>query len=164
MTDPRELFLRELGDVLFVEQTLARVLPELRSESSDEELARGFGEHLEETRVHARNVQAAFAEMAEPARTEACPGIEGLRREHDEFVAREEPSADILDIFNTGSGARSEHYEIAAYTGLVIAARALGETRVAELLEENLRDEEMMLERLETIAERLARQAPAAAG
>ena len=34
----------------------------------------------------------------------------------------------MLDAFLTGAGARTEHYEIAAYTGLVTMAKAMGET------------------------------------
>ena len=43
MSDPRELFLHELGDVLYAERTLAKALPKLQAEASDEELANGFG-------------------------------------------------------------------------------------------------------------------------
>ena len=42
MSDPRELFLHELGDVLYAEQTLVKALPKLQEEASDEELAKGF--------------------------------------------------------------------------------------------------------------------------
>ena len=40
----------------------------------------------------------------------------------------------MLDSFLTGAGARTEHYEIAAYEGLVTMAEAMGETEVVELL------------------------------
>ena len=50
MSDPRELFLHELGDVLYAERTLVKTLPKLQDEASDEELAQGFADHLEETR------------------------------------------------------------------------------------------------------------------
>ena len=41
-------------------------------------------------------------------------------------------------MFLTGAGARTEHYEIAAYTGLVTMADALGEKDAAKLLRTNL--------------------------
>ena len=44
MDDPRELFLHELGDVLYAEQTLVKALPQLQEEASDKELAEGFGD------------------------------------------------------------------------------------------------------------------------
>jgi len=158
MSDPRELFLHELGDVLYAERILVKTLPKLQEEASDEELALGFEEHLEQTRQHVKNVEQAFEKLGEKATAEKCPGIDGIKKEHDDFVAKESPSQDVLDSFLTGAGARTEHYEIAAYEGLVTMAKAMGETEVAELLSENLEQEKEALEKLKTIGKRLAQQ------
>ena len=165
MSNPRELFLHELGDVLYAEKTLVKALPKLQEEASDEELAKGFGDHLEETRQHVKNVEQAFEQLGEPAKAEKCPGIEGITKEHDDFVANESPSQDVLDAFLTGAGARAEHYEIAAYEGLVTMAEAMGEDEVARLLNENLEQEKKALGKMQTIGKRLAEDgATAAAG
>jgi ferritin-like metal-binding protein YciE len=156
MSEPRELFLHELGDVLYAERTLVKTLPTLQGEASDEELALGFEEHLEETRQHVENVEQAFEKLGEKPTAEKCPGIEGITQEHDEFVTKESPSQDVLDSYLAGAGARTEHYEIAAYEGLVTMAEAMGETEVAELLAENLEQERTALENLKTIGKRLA--------
>ena len=158
MSDPRELFLHELGDVLYAERTLVKALPTLQEEASDEELALGFEEHLEETRQHVKNVEQAFEQLGEKPTAEKCPGIDGIKKEHDDFVAKETPSQDVLDSFLTGAGSRTEHYEIAAYQGLVTMATAMGETEVAELLTENLEQEKVALEKLQAIAKRLAQE------
>ena len=156
MSDPRELFLHELGDVLYAERTLVKALPKLQEEASDEELAQGFGDHLEETRQHVKNVEQAFQALGEEAKAEKCPGIEGIKQEHDDFVANESPSEEVLDAFLTGAGARTEHYEIAAYEGLVTMADAMGEDDVATLLRANLDEEKAALQKMQTIGKRLA--------
>jgi ferritin-like metal-binding protein YciE len=156
MSEPRELFLHELGDVLYAERTLVKTLPTLQEEASDEELSLGFEEHLEETRQHVENVELAFEKLGEKPSAERCPGIEGIKQEHDDFVTKESPSQDVLDSFLTGAGSRTEHYEIAAYEGLVTMAEAMGETEVAELLTENLEQERTALEKLKAIGKRLA--------
>jgi ferritin-like metal-binding protein YciE len=158
MSDPRELFLHELGDVLYAEKTLVGALPTLQQEASDEELANGFGEHLTETRQHVKNVEQAFEKLGEKAKAEKCPGIEGIKKEHDEFVSKESPSPDVLDSFLTGAGARTEHYEIAAYEGLVTMAEAMGENDVVQLLNQNLEQEKKALEKMQQIGKRLAQQ------
>ena len=158
MSEPRELFLHELGDVLYAERTLAKMLPKLQKEASDEELARGFEEHLDETQQHVKNVEQAFEKLGEKPIAEKCPGIEGIKQEHDDFVAKESPSQDVLDSFLTGAGARTEHYEIAAYEGLLTMAEAMGETEVVELLTDNLEQEKTALEKLKTIGKRLAHE------
>ena len=155
MSDPRELFLHELGDVLYAEHTLVKALPKLQEEASDEELALGFEEHLDETQQHVKNVEQAFEKLGEKPKAEKCPGIEGIKKEHDDSWPRN-PSQDVLDSFLTGAGARTEHYEIAAYEGLVTMAEAMGETEVVELLTENLEQEKKALEKMQTIGKRLA--------
>jgi len=156
MSDPRHLFIHELGDVLYAERTLVKTLPKLQEEASDEELALGFEEHLDETRQHVKNVERAFEKLGEKPTAEKCPGIEGIKQEHDDFVSKESPSQDVLDSFLTGAGARTEHYEIAAYEGLVTMAEAMGETEVAKLLTDNLEQEKTALEKLNAIGKRLA--------
>ena len=157
MSNPRDLFLHELGDVLYAERTLVKALPKLQEEASDEELAQGFADHLEETRRHVKNVEQAFEALGEEVKAEKCPGIEGLKKEHDDFVANESPSQEVLDAFLTGAGARTEHYEIAAYEGLVIMADAMGEDGVATLLTENLEEEKAALRTMQSIGKRLAK-------
>ena len=157
MSDPRHLFLHELGDVLYAEKTLVKALPKLQEEASDAELASGFADHLEETRQHVKNLEQAFEALGEPAKAQKCPGIEGIKKEHDDFVANESPTPEVLDAFLTGAGARTEHYEIAAYEGLVTMATAMGEDNVASLLNENLEQEKAALAKMQTIGKRLAK-------
>jgi ferritin-like metal-binding protein YciE len=147
MSNPRELFLHELGDVLYAEQMLLRTLPQLGQEASDSELAKGFQQHARETKQ----------KLGAPVRAEKCPGIEGIKAEHDQFVREESPAPDVLDSFLTGAAARTEHYEIAAYEGLITMARAMGERDVVQLLDKNLKQEKETLKKVNSISKRLAR-------
>ena len=65
-------------------------------------------------------------------------------------------SAGVRDMSLTGAGARTEHYEIASYTGLITMARGMGETEAAKLLRANLAQEKEALKKMDTIAKRLA--------
>ena len=158
MDDPRELFLHELGDLLYAEKTLIKTLPKLAREATDADLQEGFEQHLEETRRHAENLEQVFETIGEKAKAEQCPGIDGITKEHDEFMSEENPSPEVRDLFLTGAGARAEHYEIAAYTGLITMAKALGETAAVPLLQENLEQEQAALAKLEKAAARLSRE------
>ena len=62
------------------------------------------------------------------------------------------------DVHLTGAAARAEHYEIAAYTGLVEKARALGERDSVKLLQENLRQEKDALKTVESISKRMLKE------
>ena len=81
---------------------------------------------------------------------------EGARR----FVSNESPPPEVLDAFLTGAGARTEHYEIAAYEGLMTMAEAMGEGEVVDLLSENLEQEKTALGRCRRSASGSRRTAP----
>lgn len=159
MTEPRELFVHELEDMLYAERTIEKALPKLEREANDRELSRDFADHLDETRQQIANLERVFEAIGEPARGERCPGIEGIKAEHDSFMKEQRPEGEIVDLFLTGAAARTEHYEIAAYTGLVELARALGEMESAALLEENLQQEKQMLRIVESSSKRLIKGA-----
>lgn len=157
MTEPRELFVHELRDVYYAEQQLVQKLPVLIREAGDRELASGLRKHLAETKSHVRNLEKVFGQLGERARGERCPGIEGISAEHDRFMRAEKPAAAVRDLFLTGAAARAEHYEIAAYTGLIAMARGLGERSCVELLDANLKQEKQTLKLVESIGRRMAR-------
>ena len=74
-------------------------------------------------------------------------------------MSKESPTPEIRDMFLTGAAARVEHYEIAAYTGLITLARGLGETECVSLLEENLSQEKEALKAVESVSKRLVKDA-----
>jgi ferritin-like metal-binding protein YciE len=158
MREPRQLFLHELKDIYYVEQALTKTLPQLASEAKDSELEAGFKSHLRQTEGHVKNIEKVFKKLGEPVQGAPCPGFEGIKKEHDEFM-QERPAQGVADVFLTGAAARTEHYEIAAYTGLVTMARALGERDVVPLLEENLKQEKETLRKVEKIGRRLSKEA-----
>ena len=155
MSDPRELFLHELGDVLYAENVLVKALPKLAAEATDADLRQAFEAHLAETRQHVANVEQVFTVLGEKAKAEKCPAIDGIKAEHDEFMSENKPTSQVCDLFLTGAGARTEHYEIAAYTGLIAMADALGERDALTLLEQNLEQEKTALTKLDRAAKRL---------
>jgi ferritin-like metal-binding protein YciE len=161
LTTPRDLFLHELGDILYVEkQLVSEVLPKLIGEVQDPQFRKGLEKHREETRTHITNVEQVFDELGENPKTEECIGFEGLKKEQEKLVG--EASEDLIDLVNTGAAARTEHYEIAAYTGLIEMARGLGEQNAVTLLDENLKSEKQTLREVESIEKTLRDELKAA--
>ena len=158
VTTPEQLFVHELQDMYYAEKALTKALPKLAEEASDRELSRAFTAHLRETEKHVANLERVFDQMGEKAQAHPCPGIDGIKKEHDDFMAENDPPVEVVDAFLTGAAARAEHYEIAAYTGLVNQARALGEREAVEILQENLREEKEALKKVETISKRLLKE------
>jgi ferritin-like metal-binding protein YciE len=159
IASPRDLFLHELGDILYVERKLSEeALPKLIDEVQDEEFRSGLEKHLEQTKQHVTNVENVFQIMHE----EECIGFEGLKKEHDELL--KQATSSLVDSIDLGAAARTENYEIAAYEGLRRMAKALGEDDAVTLLDENLAQEKETLREIEKISTRVSNENFADAG
>ena len=157
ITNPRELFLHELGDIMYVERALStEVLPRLISEVRDDEFRQTLEEHLGQTKRHLTNVEKVFEDLGETPHEEPCLGFEGLKSEHEKLIG--EASSDLVDSIDLGAAARTECYEIAAYEGLRRMAKAMGEDRAVDLLDENLQQEKEALKLVEKIATRVSKE------
>jgi ferritin-like metal-binding protein YciE len=157
MTTPHDLFLHELGDILYVERALAdETLPELIGEVEDEEFRSALESHLEETRTHVKNVEQVFEIFGEEPQAEECIGFEGLKKEHESLLQESSPA--LIDLIDLGAAARTENYEIAAYETLRRMAKSLGESKAVDLLDKNLKQEKEALGKVEKIATRLSNE------
>ena len=157
ITTRKNLFLHELGDIMYVERALStEVLPKLISEVQDDELRSSLEQHLTETKRHLENVEKVFEELGETPHEEECIGFEGLKAEHEKLLS--ESSPDLVDSIDLGAAARTECYEIAAYESLRRMAKAMGEERAVGLLDKNLEDEKEALRTVEKIATRVTKE------
>jgi hypothetical protein len=108
VTSPEQLFEHELQDMYYAEQTLTKVLPKLADEATDRELSRAFTTHLGETRKQVTNLERVFEQLGKSPQAHPCAGIEGIKKEHDDFMKENEPSPHLLDAFLTGAASRAE--------------------------------------------------------
>ena len=139
--DMNELLKHELGDLYFAEKHILKALKKMEKEVSDPTIREGIVRHQSETEQQITVLERVFEAIGEKAKAQKCPGILGIIEEHEEFKKEEEPTKDTLAAFDMGSGLRVEHYEIAAYRGIVALSKALGEREVADLMSRNLAEE-----------------------
>ncbi len=144
-----DLFLSGLKHAYYTEHRLADALEELESTSTREELQSGFAEHQSETENHIDRLEQVFEQAGESPEQVEDPVVEGMIEAHEEFLDKD-PSDDALDRFNIAAGQKSEHYEIAVYGNLIPMADQIGLDDAADLLEENLREEQ---DELDTLSE-----------
>ena len=152
MTEPKQLLVHELGDLLYAERRFRTATRKLARETGNAEVKQRLEQHLQETETQIERLEKAFQSIGEKAKAEKCDAAIGLRDEHDSFKSDEKPSPELLEAFDLGSGLRVEHYEIAAYRTAIVVARALGYDECAEILQESLVEEEEMARFLEQVA------------
>lgn len=158
MQTARELFVHELTDMLDAEQKLVEALGMQAEESSRPDLQKAFESHQQQTQKQVERLQQCFDLLDEEAEETECKGIAGIIAEHDTFTEEEDPSEDLMDIFNVGAAAKVESYEIAAYEGLIILAQQLGQTKVERLLNQNLKEEQQTLKKMQGFQKKLKAQ------
>jgi ferritin-like metal-binding protein YciE len=165
VTELKDLLKHELGDLLYAERRFETALRKMSREISTPALKERVERHVEETKGQIGRLERAFAAIGEKPKAEKCEGAIGLREEHDSFKEEEDPSKEMLEAFDLGSGLRVEHYEIAGYRTAIAVATAMGEDECARILGENLAEEEEMARFLETNAvSALRKLAEASAG
>ena len=154
MQAAHELFLHESGDMLDAEQKLVETLGQQEDESSNPELKKVFASHRAQTEGQVERLQQIFAELDEEPEETECKGITGLIEEHDWFQ-EEDPSEDILDVFNIGAAQKVESYEICAYESLISLADDMGHKEAVKLLKQNLKEEQQTLKLLQTLSTKI---------
>lgn len=156
LSNPRDLFLRLAGELLWLERMLVfEVLPQLQRDAQSESLAAAFAEHLEQTRGHVTRLEQTFQLLGAETSSNLDPAAKQLFEHHDELAAEiVEPI--LRDVFHAAAAAKTEQYEIAAYDALIELGRALGAP--VELLEQSRGDEVGALERVGSIGARLGKE------
>jgi ferritin-like metal-binding protein YciE len=156
MQSAKELFIHELTDMLDAEQKLVTALGELADDHAEEpQLQKGFQSHQSQTEKQVERIQQIFEQIGEEPEETECKGMKGLLEERNSFKEDEEPSDDILSIFDVGASIKVESYEINAYTSLIELAKQLDLTKAIRLLNQNLKEEQQTRTKLEAISRKL---------
>lgn len=154
METGHELFIHELNDMLDGERQLVEALQENADDSSRGELKKAFEQHRQQTEGQIERLQQCLELLGEEPEQTECHGIRGLVEEKKAFT-EEDPSEDLIDVFNVGAAIKVESYEICSYESMVDMAREMGHKKVAQLLSQNLKEEQQTLKKMETFQKRV---------
>lgn len=137
----REFFVDQLKDIYWAEEALYKALPKLAKAATNRNLAQAFEKHAEETGQQMKILEQVFEEMGEKAEAKKCEAMAGLVKEAESVIDDTEKDTYTRDAGLIMASQKAEHYEIASYGTLVVLAQDMGETRVAELLQQILEQE-----------------------
>lgn len=157
MQRPEELFLHELSDMYDAEEHIVKMLPKLAEEAGNTEVRSAFQMHEQQTREQIQNLDQCFQLLGAQRQKVTCDAVLGLKKEHESFL-KEKPDEAILTMFDLGAASKTEHYEIASYEGLIAKAQMMGQQSVARLLEQNLRQEQEMAQKVSQLSHQLGQQ------
>jgi ferritin-like metal-binding protein YciE len=149
----RTFFIDQLQDIYWAEQKLVKTLPKLSEAAHSPELRQAFDSHLNETRNHVTRIEKAFSMLQKKAEAKECPAIKGIAEEGEEIIDETEDNTAQRDVGLIFAGQKAEHYEIATYGALIQLAKDMGETEVASLLQETLKEEKAADQKLTQLAQ-----------
>jgi ferritin-like metal-binding protein YciE len=149
----REFFIDQLQDIYWAEQKLVKTLPKLSEASHSPELRQAFDSHLTETKNHVSRIEQAFQLLKQKAEAKECPALKGIAEEGEEIIDETEENTSQRDVGLIFAGQKAEHYEIATYGALIQLAKDMGESEVANLLQQTLKEEKAADQKLTQLAE-----------
>lgn len=155
VSNPRDLLVLLLGEILFVERRLAGgVLQQLIDAVQDEELRDALRAHLEETRQHVDRVEIAFRKIEVAPTANLTQVFESAVAEHD-AVAKSIVDQRLADVFHAQAALHTEHWELGAYRTVF----ALAPREVRDVLRPSYDEEGAAAKLLVAAIDRLSRRA-----
>jgi len=149
------LLIDQIEDLYDAEQRIAQALPKMAELAHCAPLKAAFEQHVRETQNHIGRLEQVFQLLGREPSRHTCYAVKGLIEEGQEVLSATGDEC-VIDAALIAAAQRTEHYEIAAYEGLITMADAMGEAKVSELLTENLEQERKALTKMKTIGKRLA--------
>src|SRR5580704_11256957 len=136
----QELLIDELKDLYSAEKQIVRALPKIAKAASSTELQEALLGHLEETKVQVGRLEKIGEIVGKKLTGKTCVGMKGVLEEGSE-VLEDTDKGVVRDAALISACQRVEHYEMAGYGSARAFAKMLGESEVAELLDETLAEE-----------------------
>jgi ferritin-like metal-binding protein YciE len=136
----KDLYIHELKDLYSAEKQIIKALPKMVKAATNEELAAGFKEHLEQTKEHVARLEKILTSQDESTRGPKCEGMEALLKEGEEMM-EEDAEEEVRDAGLISAAQRVEHYEIAGYGCARTYAELLEDSDGAQLLQTTLDEE-----------------------
>ena len=151
---PDELIRFQLRTAVTMENDSLAALKELAAAALSAEIKKLFRHHAEETQEQLENLGKVFELLDLRQSTAPSPSTKGISKQAASLLERSAPK--LRDHVAVASALGNEHYEIAAYNGLIIPLTAMGASEAVALLQANLDQETHTSEELRTTLQTLA--------
>lgn len=149
----RDGLIDELKDIYNAENQLLKALPKMAKSASNGKLKEAILSHIEETEGQVERLEQIGELLEVKLSGKTCKAMKGLIEEGKEILEEDIENEALKDALMIGAAQRIEHYEIAAYGTARAMAQALGEDKIAEILDQTLNEESAADEKLTTISE-----------
>ena len=137
----KELLTQKIQALYDIEIELVKALPKLGRAATDQALKEGFRNHLAETRTQVERLERVFKHLDAKPKKLKVEAIRGMVKDGQWVIKNVKPN-EALDSNLVRIAQYMEHYEMAGYMAAIAWATTLGESAVAGLLEDTLKEEQ----------------------
>ena len=155
----QEKFIHGLGDIYDAEHRFLEAQQKMLPNATAETVKTALETHIKETQEQITNLEQVYGLLGLTAKRVSCDAAAGLVSEGDKLLKETADVPTLADLAIVGGCSKVEHYEIAAYRGLVAAAETMKQADVVKLLTKNLQQEEKTAQTLEQSMPTLLKQA-----
>ncbi len=156
-----EKFLHGLADIYDAEHQFLEAQEEMLPQATSTTVKSLLQQHIEETQQQITVLEQVFEVLGESPEREKCAAAAGIVSENEDLLDEVSGNPTLVDLAISGGCSKVEHYEIANYRMLITGAEQMGQTQIAQLLQQNLRQEEATAKKIESSAPTLFQQAMA---
>src|SRR5262249_30491360 len=110
--------------------------------------------HRQQTEKHEQRLRQIFADLGEMPEQSESKGIRGLIDEVHAFM-EENPSEDLINVFNIVAASKAEAYVISTYEALIQLATDMRHRKAVQLLGQNLREDQQTLKKLQGFSKKI---------
>lgn len=151
-----KLFTDGIKDLYWAENALVKALPKMAKSAGSPDLSAAITNHLQETINQVARLEQVFEILGKSPQAKKCDAMEGLTKEGEGVIEDTDPGTAARDLGIIMASQKVEHYEMAAYTGLIKLAGKLSLDDAASILSQTLAEEQQSDDKLSAIAETIS--------
>jgi ferritin-like metal-binding protein YciE len=137
-----KLFTDGIKDLYWAENHLIKALPKMAKATSLKKLQQAILDHLDQTKKHVERLEQVFEILGRDPHACKCDAMEGLTKEGEGVIETTDMDTPARDLGIIMASQKVEHYEMAAYMGLIELSDSLGYEEISAILNETLTEEE----------------------
>lgn len=144
-----EKMVHGLGDIYDAEHQFLEMMQEALPQANSDVVKTLLQQHIVQTEQQISNLEQVFDALGEKAKRVTCAGAAGIVSENQKTLKEVSGNPALVDLAIAGGSSKVEHYEVASYRSLITGAQQMGQNQIAQLLQQNLQQEEQTALKIE---------------
>ena len=153
-----EKFMLGLGGIYDAEYKFSDALTKMFDQATSHSVKSLVQQQMSESKQQIGNLEQVYEILGQIADREKNAAAAGMVKEGQKLLAAVADSPALLEMTIANSALKMKYYEIATYRGLLAEAQLMNQPEMAQLLQQNLQQEEQMARKIEQDMHNLVQQ------